>query len=112
MVIRMDKIKKRWNRLRTISRFCVYIGIPAFFYFFGYRLTGTWSIHWDTLPYHNPFLYLNMISVLGGIFGIGLVYYVKKNKYKYDGKVLFRWIARILMVIFFVYAVRRWLGLE
>ncbi len=102
----MNSRRDTWKFITAISRICLYGGIPSFFYFFGYRINGNFQIVYDNLPFHNPFLYINLIAVFLGLFVLVLSFYAKQNDYRINGTVLLNTFIRIGIVFLFIILIR------
>ncbi|RPF50081.1 hypothetical protein [Aquisalibacillus elongatus] len=97
-----------WKLIKVISVFCVAIGVPSFFYFFGYRLTGSTEVDFNLISYTNPFFYFNVLVILFGAIAGMVGQSVERNNYTFQSTIIFSVVVRIALMIFII-AILSWI---
>ncbi|TMN23287.1 hypothetical protein FH966_10475 [Lentibacillus cibarius] len=102
----MSNREEIWGGIRLVSSVSSLLAVPAFFYFFGYRITGKWEVAVESLSWNNPFLYVIAVVVIGGAALAMLTFDVEKNDYRLSGKVVLKTLRRIVSIVIVVALVR------
>ncbi|WP_164668243.1 hypothetical protein [Virgibacillus doumboii] len=102
----MEQRKELWDFVKIVSSICAFVGVPAFFYFFGYRLTGELTVEIDKLLWDNPFLYVVISAVVLGSVMTMLATDVEKNNYRLSFMVVLKTFAKIVGIVLLVAVVR------
>lgn len=102
----MSDRKEIWDFVRLVSSVSSLLAVPAFFYFFGYRITGEWAVAVENLSWGNPFLYVIAIAVIGGSALAMLTFDVEKNDYRLSAKVFLKTLGRIASIVILIVLVR------
>ncbi|WP_277679691.1 hypothetical protein [Gracilibacillus dipsosauri] len=97
-----------WKFIKLVSISSIALGVPAFFYFFGYRLTGSLTVDFSLISYSNPFFYFNIGIVIFGLIAGMISQSVERNDYYFEKNIIISVSIRIIISVLLI-AFMRWI---